>query len=88
VLPFTSQQHTTITTLDGKPYKLSSKNALIGRTTAHSPQDRYTAKRASVWWLTPSAVNTMCSGDAARHDRWWDAADILDLAFAHAHNTH
>lgn len=90
VLPFTSQQHTTITALDGKPYKLSSKNALIGRYDgALGLKTGYTAKAGKCLVAYAKrgehdVLLVMLHG----HDRWWDAADILDLAFAHAHNTH
>ncbi len=90
LLPLTSQQHTTITTLDGKPYQLSSKNALIGRYDgALGLKTGYTAKAGKCLVAYAKrgeheVLLVMLHG----HDRWWDAADILDLAFAHAHNTH
>ncbi|MFA5824893.1 MAG: D-alanyl-D-alanine carboxypeptidase family protein [Gallionellaceae bacterium] len=90
LLPLTSQQHTKITTLDGKPYQLSSKNALIGRYDgALGLKTGYTAKAGKCLVAYAKrgehkVLLVMLHG----HDRWWDAADILDLAFAHAHNTH
>lgn len=90
LLPLTSQPHTTITTLDGKTYQLSSKNALIGRYDgALGLKTGYTAQagKCLVAYAKRSGHDVllvMLHG----HDRWWDAADILDLAFAHARNTH
>lgn len=89
LLPLTSLQRTTITTLDGKPYKLSSKNALIGRYDgALGLKTGYTAKAGKCLVAYAKrgehkVLLVMLHG----HDRWWDAADILDIAFDHARHT-
>lgn len=88
VVPLTSQARTTITTLEGKPYAIASKNMLIGRYSgALGLKTGYTnnAGKCLVAYAKRDGhevLLVMLHG----HDRWWDAADILDLAFAHAHN--
>ena len=89
LLPLTSQQRTTIRALDGNPYAISSKNMLIGRYDgALGLKTGYTANAGKCLVAYAKrgeheVLLVMLHG----HDRWWDAADILDLAFAHAHNT-
>ena len=88
VIPITSRTHATITTLDGKPYTATSKNALIGRYDgALGLKTGYTAKAGKCLVAYAErdghkVLLVMLHGK----DRWWDAADILDLAFAHAHS--
>lgn len=85
-LAITSQAKTTITTLEGKTYKVSNKNALIGR---------YPGVLGLKTGYTPSAGKCLVAYAKRKdkevllvmlhgHDRWWDAVDILDLAFEHA----
>ena len=77
-----------ISTLDGaRNYPFTSKNALIGRypgalglKTGYTPK----AGKCLVAYARRDATQVllvMLHG----YDRWWDAADILDIAFGHAH---
>ena len=87
ILALTAKPQMQITTLDGAhEYRFESKNALIGRYPgALGLKSGYTpnagkcliayAKRGGT-----EVLLVMLHG----HDRWWDAADILDIAFAHA----
>lgn len=86
LLDITAQHKTEITTLDGHSrYQLYNKNALIGRydgalglKTGYTPN----AGKCLVAYAKRGeheVLLVMLHG----HDRWWDAADILDLAFAH-----
>lgn len=83
----TSKKNLQIATLDGKKlYTLKSKNALIGR---------YNGALGLKTGYTPNAGKCLVAF-AKRNghevllvmlhgkDRWWDAVDILDLAFDHA----
>lgn len=90
VIPITSQATTHITSLQGNSYLVSNKNALIGRypgalglKTGYTPEAGKClvayAKRKDT-----EVLLVMLHGQ----DRWWDAVDILDLAFEHAAHTH
>ncbi len=90
LLDITSQKSAQITTRDGQHhYTLENKNALIGR---------YDGALGLKTGYTPNAGKCLLAyakrGDDTvllvllhGKDRWWDAADILDLAFDHAHHT-
>jgi serine-type D-Ala-D-Ala carboxypeptidase (penicillin-binding protein 5/6) len=83
----TSKPNLQIATQDGqRQYKFASKNALIGR---------YDGALGIKTGYTPKAGKCLVAyakrGDNAvllvmlhGNDRWWDAVDILDLAFDHA----
>jgi D-alanyl-D-alanine carboxypeptidase (penicillin-binding protein 5/6) len=89
MLPLTSQASTVITTLEGTQYKISNKNALIGRYDgALGLKTGYTDNAGSclVAYAKRSGhevLLVMLHGA----DRWWDAADILDIAFDYARHT-
>lgn len=87
VLDITAQTELHIATLDGQhSYTLQNKNALIGR---------YDGARGLKTGFTPNAGKCLVAyaqrGDHTvllvllhGKDRWWDAVDVLDLAFDHA----
>jgi len=90
LLDITSQKSVQITTLDGQHhYTLENKNALIGRydgalglKTGYTPN----AGKCLVAFAKRSD-NTVLLILLHGKDRWWDAVDILDLAFDHARLT-
>ncbi len=90
VLTLTSQTHATISTLEGKQYNVPNKNALVGRYEgALGLKTGYTANAGKCLVAYAKrgqheVLLIMLHGQ----DRWWDAVDILDLAFAHARHTH
>jgi D-alanyl-D-alanine carboxypeptidase (penicillin-binding protein 5/6) len=89
VLPITARPEARITTLDGaRQYRLTSSNALIGRydgalglktgfTPKAGPCLVAYAKRGETQVLL-----VMLHGN----NRWWDADDMMDIAFARARN--
>lgn len=89
VLPLTSQAGATMTSLEGTQYKISNKNALIGRYDgALGLKTGYTDNAGSCLVAYAKrrgheVLLVMLHGT----DRWWDAADILDIAFDRAHLT-
>lgn len=85
----TAKQEASIATLDGAhDYHFVSTNALIGRYEgAIGLKTGMTAKAGKCLVAyakrgEDEVLLVMLHGN----DRWWDAADILDIAFAHAHN--
>ncbi len=90
MIDITSQTNLQIATLDGQHhYTLQNKNALIGR---------YDGALGLKTGFTPNAGKCLVAyakrGDHTvllillhGKDRWWDAVDVLDLAFDHARNT-
>lgn len=90
LLALTSLKDLQISTLDGQhQYTLANKNALISR---------YEGALGIKTGFTPKAGKCLVAyakrrGDTVMlvmlhgKDRWWDAVDILDLAFDHAHHT-
>lgn len=88
-LTLTSRHDARISTLDGAhEYRFESTNALIGRYPgAVGLKTGYTPKAGKCLVALARRGETqvllvMLHGN----DRWWDAVDILDIAFAHAQN--
>jgi D-alanyl-D-alanine carboxypeptidase (penicillin-binding protein 5/6) len=91
VLPITSKPEAQIATLNGaREYRFASSNALIGRYAgALGLKTGFTAKAgkclvAYVRRGETQVLLVMLHGN----DRWWDAEDVMDIAFAHAQNPH
>jgi D-alanyl-D-alanine carboxypeptidase (penicillin-binding protein 5/6) len=88
LLDITSQKKMQIDTLDNqRHYTLDNKNALIGRydgalglKTGYTPQ----AGKCLIAYAKRSD-NIVLLILLHGKDRWWDAVDVLDLAFDHAH---
>jgi D-alanyl-D-alanine carboxypeptidase (penicillin-binding protein 5/6) len=90
LIDVTSHRQLQIATLDGQyHYILDNKNALIGR---------YEGALGLKTGYTPNAGKCLVAyakrGDNTvlfimlhGQDRWWDAVDVLDLAFDHARNS-
>lgn len=90
LLSITAQKKSQITTLDGRHhYVFSNKNALISR---------YPGALGLKTGFTPNAGKCLLAYARREehkvlliilhgNDRWWDAVDMLDLAFEHARNT-
>lgn len=86
VVPLTSQEHAVIATLEGKQYQLHNKNALVGRYHgALGLKTGYTSKAGTcLVALAKRDGHEVLLVLLHGKDRWWDAVDILDLAFDHA----
>lgn len=78
-----------ISSLDGKySYQLTNKNALIGRYDGIAGlKTGYTSKagKCLIAYASRNQKHVLLVLLNAP-DRWWDAVDILDLAFSHASN--
>jgi D-alanyl-D-alanine carboxypeptidase (penicillin-binding protein 5/6) len=90
ILELTAKTEARITSLNGtSSYSFASKNALIGRYQgALGLKTGYTRKagKCLVAYARRGATQVllvMLHG----YDRWWDAADILDIAFGSAHQS-
>lgn len=86
IIPITSQQDITITTPEGHHYKNNNKNALIGRypgALGLKTGSTGNAGKCLVAYAQRDGHQVLL---VLLHgpDRWWDAVDMLDLAFAHA----
>lgn len=87
VLEITALPAAQIATLDGKhSYSFSSSNALIGRyPNAMGLKTGYTENAGTcLVAYAERGKDKVLLVMLHSKDRWWDASDILDLAFAHA----
>ena len=85
-----TQKDLQISSLDGqRHYTLMNKNALIGRYDgAFGLKTGFTPKAGKcLVAIARRGNNTVLLVLLHGKDRWWDAVDILDLAFEHAHDT-
>ncbi len=90
LLDITAQKTLQIATLDGqRSYTLQNKNALVGRYDgALGLKTGFTPKAGKcLVAYAKRGNNTVLLILLHGKDRWWDAADILDLAFEHARTT-
>lgn len=86
LLALTARARTTIVSQAGKSYPLVNKNALIGRYPgALGLKTGYTAQagKCLVAYAKRGAHEVLLV-ILHGNDRWWDAVDILDIAFDHA----
>ncbi len=85
VLGITSKENVMITSLNGHSYKGNNKNALIGRYPGAVGLKTGSTDKAGKCLVVYAkrdgheVLLVMLHGK----DRWWDAVDMLDLAFAH-----
>ena len=86
LLALTAQPRATIVSQAGKSYPLSNKNALIGRYTgALGLKTGYTAQAGKcLVAYAKRGEHEVLLVILHGNDRWWDAVDILDIAFDHA----
>jgi len=86
LLALTAQPRATIVSEAGKSYPLANKNALIGRYTgALGLKTGYTSQAGKcLVAYAKRGEHEVLLVILHGNDRWWDAVDILDIAFDHA----